>query len=32
MIAPAEFLLRSLDATWDYGRWSALPEDGHRTL
>ncbi len=27
---PAEFVLRSLDATWDYGRWMALPEDGNR--
>jgi len=30
IVAPAEFVLRSLDATWDYGRWSALPGDGHR--
>lgn len=27
---PTEFVLRSLDAIWDYGRWTALPEDGHR--
>jgi len=31
MTAPAtEFVLRSLDATWDYDRWLVLPEDGCR--
>jgi hypothetical protein len=25
-----EFVLRSLDATWNYARWQRLPADGHR--
>lgn len=31
MILPStELVLRSLDATWDYARWTGLPEDGNR--
>ncbi len=29
-IATPELVLRSLDATWNYARWEALPDDGNR--
>lgn len=28
--APPELVTRSLDASWDYARWSQLPDDGNR--
>src|SRR5262245_25725719 len=29
-LATPELVLRSLDATWTYARWEALPDDGNR--
>lgn len=29
-VAPPELVTRSLDASWNYARWSQLPEDGNR--
>lgn len=29
-VAPPELVVRSLDASWDYARWSQLPADGNR--
>jgi Uma2 family endonuclease len=30
IITSQPLVLRSLDATWDYARWTELPEDGNR--